>query len=111
MTRPIVVAVTGASGAVYARRLLEVLLSAGREVALSISPAGAAVLKHELNVVADLERFDVHALRLDAKLGQATGRLHYYHYQDLMAPLASGSFLTAGMVVCPCSGGTMSGIV
>ncbi|MEZ6114093.1 MAG: flavoprotein [Pirellulaceae bacterium] len=34
-----------------------------------------------------------------------------HHYQNFLAPIASGSFLTGGMVVCPCSGGTLSGIV
>ena len=34
----------------------------------------------------------------------------YYHYMDFMSPAASGSFLTGGMVVCPCSGSTLSGI-
>ena len=38
------------------------------------------------------------------------GRLIYHHYQDFMTPIASGSFLTAGMVICPCSGSTLSGV-
>ena len=39
-----------------------------------------------------------------------TSRLHYCHYQDLMSPIASGSFLTAGMVICPCSGSTLGAV-
>ena len=38
------------------------------------------------------------------------GKLHYYHHNDFMAPMASGSFLTAGMVICPCSGTTLSAV-
>ena len=38
------------------------------------------------------------------------GKIHYHHYQDFMSPVASGSFLTSGMIVCPCSGSSMSAI-
>ena len=39
------------------------------------------------------------------------GELHYCHYRDFTAAIASGSFLTEGMVICPCSSGTLSAIV
>ena len=42
--------------------------------------------------------------------GKPAGEVRYFHYQNLMAPMASGSALTDGMVVCPCSGGTLSAI-
>src|SRR6478672_7816709 len=103
MLYPIVVGITGASGAVYAVRLLEVLQSAGRDVHLSISPSGRDVLEHELNLTIDLDRFDAESLKL-------SGELQYYHHQDYMAPMASGSFLSAGMVICPCSGTTLSAV-
>jgi len=105
---PLVLGITGASGAVYAVRLLEVLLEAGREVHLAISPSGEAVIATELGRSLDLDRFDVSAL-----LGHpppAAGILHYHHHKNLMAPIASGSFLTAAMVICPCSGSTLSAI-
>jgi 4-hydroxy-3-polyprenylbenzoate decarboxylase len=101
---PLVLAITGASGAVYALRLLDVLLSAGREVHLVISPSGAAVLKQELQKTIDLEHFD------PAVLSERAAAVHYHHHANFFAPLASGSFLTGGMVVCPCSGSTLSGI-
>jgi 4-hydroxy-3-polyprenylbenzoate decarboxylase len=107
---PFVLAMTGASGAVYAVRLLEVLLAAGRQVHLSISPSGAAVLQQELQKKVALERFDSSSLLSPAIADKAVGQIHYHHYQDFFAPIASGSFLTAGMVVCPCSGSTLSGI-
>jgi 4-hydroxy-3-polyprenylbenzoate decarboxylase len=38
------------------------------------------------------------------------GTIHYHNYRDYMAPIASGSFLTAGMAICPCSGSTLSAV-
>src|SRR5262245_52782460 len=108
---PLAVAITGASGAVYAVRLLGVLLAAGREIHLMISPSGAAVIKQELDRTIQIDRFDVRSLLApDDSLAKVSGQLTYHHYSDFMSPLASGSFLTAGMVVCPCSGSTLSGI-
>jgi 4-hydroxy-3-polyprenylbenzoate decarboxylase len=109
-----VLAITGASGAAYAVRLLEVLIEAGCDVHLSISPAGQAVLKQELEISIDLTDWRLeNILPAGTKKGQAgtkKGQVHYQHYQDLMAPIASGSFLTAGMIVCPCSGSTLGAI-
>src|SRR6267378_1032364 len=106
----IVLAITGASGAAYAVRLLDVLLSAGRDVHLSISPAGQAVLEHELGLKVDLDAFRASDLLAGQPDRLPRAEIHYHHYQDLMAPIASGSFLTGGMVVCPCSGGTLAAI-
>jgi 4-hydroxy-3-polyprenylbenzoate decarboxylase len=111
----VVVAITGASGAAYAVRLVDVLLSAGHDVHLSISPSAALVLLHELELIVDLDRFDPAALlrgaTAAAKSDAAPGKLVYHHYQNLMAPIASGSFLTTGMVICPCSGSTLGAVV
>ena len=105
---PLVVGITGASGAPYAVRLLEVLLASGRDVHLSISPSGQAVIATELGRDLDLDRFDVAALLGHAP--PANARLTYHHHKNLMAPIASGSFLTAAMVICPCSGSTLSAV-
>ena len=105
---PLVLGITGASGAPYAVRLLEVLLESGREVHLAISPSGQAVIGEELGRQIDLDRFDLAALL--GRPAQTTGILHYHHHKNLMAPIASGSFLTAAMVICPCSGSTLSAI-
>ena len=125
---PLIVGVTGASGAAYAVRLLDVLLRSGRDVHLSISPSGAAVIEQELGIRLDLNNFDPEALGLmgDASLlvkkvpllagakpvaeAAGYGTLAYFHYQDFMAPMASGSFLSGGMALCPCSGTTLSAI-
>lgn len=104
---PLVVAITGASGVVYGQRLLEVLLKTDVDIHLTISQSGATVLKHETGVTVDLNDFRVG----DLIPGQAdSDRLRYYHYGDFMTPIASGAFKTRGMVVCPCSGSTLSGI-
>ncbi len=101
---PLVVAITGASGAIYALRLLETLCIAQRTVHLIISPSGAAVIAQELGRNIDLSRFSTDSLVPNGH------HLIYHHYQDFMAAPASGSFLTAGMVVCPCSGSTLSAV-
>jgi len=146
MKHPLVLAITGASGVVYALRLLEVLLRSGCEVHLTVSPSGRKVLELELGIAIDLERFDARGLAPEALAGTAeaandmqrlvarivaglgavvrrlplpagsagarpvAGTLCYHHCSDFGAPIASGSFLTSGMVVCPCSGNTLSAI-
>ncbi|MFZ5831656.1 MAG: UbiX family flavin prenyltransferase [Planctomycetota bacterium] len=132
MNERVILAVTGASGAAYAMRLLEVLLAAGREVHLTISAAAQTVIREELDLPLDIDQFAPESLRLghategsDAKLARVRelsgsipqsglsreGTLTYHHFRDVGAPIASGSFPTAGMVICPCSGATLSAIV
>lgn len=105
---PIVLAITGASGAVYAQRLLEILLRAQRDVYLTISDSGRLVIQQELLRTVDLQKFELSQLLPEIPPG---GRVHYCHPDDMMAAIASGSCLTAGMVICPCSGSTLSGVV
>jgi 4-hydroxy-3-polyprenylbenzoate decarboxylase len=107
MNHPICVGITGASGAVYAVRLLEVLCASGREVHLSISPAGRDVIQHELGRMVDLDDFRAASLLPGSN---SLDRLHYHHWRDYHASMASGSFLTGGMVICPCSGATLSAV-
>jgi 4-hydroxy-3-polyprenylbenzoate decarboxylase len=121
MTKPICVGITGASGAIYAVRLLDELRAAGHDVYLSISPSGRDVIRQELDLKLDLDHFDASRLPL-SETSEAfvrdsispppsrLGELHYYHCQNFLAPMASGSFLTAGMVICPCSGTTLSAV-
>ena len=111
MKRTFVLAVTGASGAAYAARLLNVLCAAGCDVHLTISSAAALVIDQELGVHVDLDGFDPAALLNEQKCEPDCGQVIYHHHRDLMAPIASGSFLTDGMVICPCSGGTLSAVV
>jgi len=104
----LVVAMTGASGSPYGIRLLEVLLNAGRTVHLVLSPAATEVLQAELDIAIDLNAFDAAKLFTGKRVDLT--RLNHHHYRDFHAGIASGSFLTAGMVVCPCSMGTVAAI-
>ncbi len=106
---PIVVAITGASGVVYGQRLLEVLLGTDVELHLTISDSGRLVMQHELGLQIDLDkdRFSLQQI-LPEYAGDRT--VAYHHYKDFMTPIASGAFKTRAMIVCPCSGSTMSGI-
>lgn len=104
---PVVVALTGASGIIYGQRLVELLLESDVDVHLTISDSARIVAQHELGLEMDLANFEVSQLLP----GREFKRKPIYHfYKDFMTPIASGSFRTRGMVVCPCSGGTLSGI-
>lgn len=106
--RPIVVAISGSSGVSYGRRLVEVLAASEQSIYLTISPAANQVIGHELKLNLDLDDFDpAQLLPNDAA---ELGRVDYLHYLDFLAPIASGSFLTKAMVICPCSGATLSGV-
>src|SRR3954468_20629604 len=104
----LVLAMTGASGAPYAVALLRALCRAGRRVHLTISPSGAQVLREELGIAVTLgPRVDPSVFRpgpID------DGQVVYHHHEDFSAGIASGSFLTAGMVVAPCSMSTLAAI-
>src|SRR5687767_10460199 len=100
----LVLAMTGASGAIYGIRLLHLLLAAGRTVHLTISPAAAQVIRHELGLLVELEKFEPgqllpadEAIAHDSKLNllraqggssifsesdSRLGRIVYHHFQD-----------------------------
>lgn len=129
-----VVAMTGASGAIYAVRLLETLVAAGENVHLTISPAATHVLREELGLSVDLQNFELSQLlggteqttdstgatllRTSSSHGSSIftdssivrGHIQYHHFQDFSAGIASGSFRTRGMIICPCSMGTLASI-
>lgn len=91
----LIVAVTGASGAIYAKRLLEVLQAKNIETHLTVSRAAEKVVAHELETgKSELEKLATCAYSVD----------------DLGAPILSGSFKTDGMIIIPCSMKTLAGI-
>ena len=104
MSLPIVVAITGASGAPYAVRLLEELVAAERRVWLIISGHGYRLLHTELGIANQAE--------LRAQVGEAPWDRHVtvFDDQDRGASPASGSTRMHGMVICPCSMGTIASI-
>lgn len=94
--RRFIVGVTGATGALYAVRMLQALRGVPDiESHLVISPSGVLNIKYEL----DITRQDVHALADKV-----------YSFRDVGATLASGSFSTVGMVVVPCSMRTLAAV-
>ena len=108
----LVVAFTGASGSPYGARLVEVLLRAGRTVHLTVSPAAVEVLAAEVGRTVNLApgAFDPAALLGPVAPELDLSHLRYHHFRDFTAGIASGSFLTAGMAICPCSMGTLAAI-
>ena len=102
--RPIVVAITGASGAPYAVRLLEQLIAGRRRIQLILSNHGLRLLGTEVGIQSPEE--------LRARVGSAGWDRYVKLFDDAdrgAAP-ASGSSLNDGMVICPCSMGTLSAI-
>lgn len=105
--RPWIVGITGASGSVYGVKLCGAILEAGWDVHLVVTEAGWRVLKDELGWETGASRREGF---LQQQFGGFPARLLYHSVRDIGAAVASGSFRTAGMVVVPCSMGTLSAI-
>lgn len=101
---PLVVAITGASGAPYAVRLLEQLLAADRQVWLIVTSHGLRLLRTELEIDS------VDTLRKTVGADAWRRLVKVYDDADRGAAPASGSARNAGMVICPCSMGTLSAV-
>ena len=95
MTLPLVVGISGASGVIYGVELLKVLKDLGQPAHLIISEMGARTLSIETGYALD----DLRALAAEA-----------HNVKDIAAGPASGSFLTRGMIIAPCSIKTLSGV-
>ncbi|MDP7348594.1 MAG: UbiX family flavin prenyltransferase, partial [Phycisphaeraceae bacterium] len=93
---------TGASGALYAKRTIELLVASGVHVHLVVSPLGQRLLHDELG----MESVDVAAFGA----GASDSPLTLHNYRDVGATIASGSFRHDGMIIVPCSSNTLSAV-
>ena len=107
--RQIAVAITGASGAPYAKRLLQVLLAQDLMVHIMVSTAGRIVLADELDWTWPAQTTAAKAMLVE-EFGCEPEQLKVYGEQQWTSPLASGSHRVEAMIVCPCTMGTLSAI-
>ncbi len=103
----IVIGVSGASGALYARRVISHLIELGQEVHLVISPPGARLLHDELGH----EGVDLHDLAgIPSDIDPASRGLIRHNIKDIGSSIASGSFQHDGMAIVPCSSHTLNAV-
>jgi 4-hydroxy-3-polyprenylbenzoate decarboxylase len=100
---------TGASGIQYGLRLLDCLVKAGHEIHLMLSTPARVVIGMETDLSlpsrnAEAQRF------LTKELNAEPDQIRLFGEQEWTAPAASGSARTAGMVICPCTSGTLGGV-
>ena len=103
-----IVAITGASGSIYGIRLIEGLLKSKHKVHLVISKQAFSIIKIETGI----NWTGNTASEIEKKIQKyfSSKNIKYYSENNLSAPFSSGSFITGGMFVVPCSMKTLSGI-
>lgn len=100
--------ITGASGHPYAEALLKALVACGHDVDVAITEAAAKVMRHELGIDPG-ERGEKLAAALPTWLGEGPARrVRVFATDAVEAPPSSGTSLTGGVILCPCSMGTMA---
>ena len=109
MSRPVAVALTGASGIQYGLRLVECLLQAGREVQLLYSRAAQVVAAMETDLELPSQPGAAQRL-LCERLGASGDRLRVFGRRQWNAPVASGSNPPEAVVICPCTTGTLASV-
>lgn len=107
--KALTLALTGASGAPYALRLMECVLAAGWQLHLLVSSAAKVVLATETDLKIPAKPDAAEAF-LTEHFQAKPGQLRVYGKEDWFSPVASGSAAPKLMVVCPCSTGTLSAI-
>ena len=107
LEKKLIIAICGASGAIYGIRLLKALLERPVSVMLIISKSGEEVLKHETDYNGnEFKSF----LKKEGVEFHPAAKVLCYHPNDLFAPPASGSFRHDGMIIAPCSMKTLAAI-
>jgi len=99
--KKIVVGICGASGAIYAQRLLDLLDQCRCAVYVIVSDVGRQLLADELGIS---------ELTAEAVIGRDSAKLNFCDNGDLFHPLASGSVATDAMIICPCSSHSIAAI-
>ena len=99
--KTIIVGITGASGAVYGQRLVDFLAEAGCDVHVIVTAVGRGILADESGVT---------ELNDKSLIGRKCENLSFHENDNLFNSLASGSFVTDGMVICPCSSHSLASI-
>jgi 4-hydroxy-3-polyprenylbenzoate decarboxylase len=105
----IAIAITGASGALYATRTVAALLERGVHVELIVSDYGRRLLRDELGETASIERL-LPFLRHKYGPGVSAGEMIIHSNRDLGATIASGSHGCSGMAIVPCSMKTLAAV-
>jgi len=108
MQRSFIVAITGASGPIYGLRLTEALIEQGLMVYLVISPPALTIMSHETGI--DWTGISDSEIEERVREHFSSESVRYFNHKDLSAPVSSGSFITDGMFIVPCSMKTLSGI-
>jgi len=107
--KSVLLAMTGASGAIYGLRLGKELLNSGAHLTILISATGFQVIREETAI--DFKGGSGDVLQaLVTHFSPEPGRLDYFAEDDFFAPVASGSSAPDAMVICPCTMGTLSRI-
>ncbi len=108
-SQTVTLAITGASGAQYALRLLQCLIAAECRVYLLLSNAAQVVIATETNLVLP-DELEAQQKFLSDRYGAGDDQLVLFSKEDWFSPVASGSSSPAQTIICPASGGTLSSI-
>ncbi len=103
------IAISGASGAPYAHRLIQILVKSGHSMYLSISGDGLSILNDETGLMLKGSETEIQ-YALEKHFEAKEGQIAYFDEDNMYAPIASGSVMTEATVVIPCSMKTLAAI-